>query len=79
MQHERDARAGAPAGKRAQALVNGDQIFADMLKYQPTFFHCKVMIVDELWTATTSPPRPEQRPWTEKLWEHTMGLFSSQL
>ena len=21
----------------------------------------------------------EKRPWTEKLWEHTMGLFSSQL
>jgi cardiolipin synthase A/B len=21
----------------------------------------------------------ENRPWTEKLWEHTMGLLSSQL
>jgi cardiolipin synthase A/B len=21
----------------------------------------------------------ENRPWTEKLWEHTIGLFSSQL
>ena len=21
----------------------------------------------------------QNRPWTEKLWEHTMGLFSSQL
>jgi cardiolipin synthase len=94
---------------------------AEIYEYQPTMFHCKVMVVDELWTSVGSTnfdnrsfavndeanlnildgafarrqidifrqdleqsrritlEEWENRPWTEKLWEHTMGLLSSQL
>ena len=94
---------------------------AEIYEYQPTMFHCKVMVVDELWTSVGSTnfdnrsfavndeanlnildaafarrqigifeqdlehsrritlAEWENRPWTEKLWEHTLGLLSSQL
>ena len=94
---------------------------AEIYEYQPTMFHCKVMIVDDLWTSVGSTnfdnrsfsindeanlnvydrefaleqarifdadlaksrrvtlPEWEGRPWTEKLWEHTVGLLKSQL
>jgi cardiolipin synthase len=94
---------------------------AEIHEYQPTMFHCKVMIVDELWTSVGSTNFDNRsfsindeanlniydrefareqvaefekdlrasrritleewrnRPWTTKLWEHTIGLFSSQL
>ena len=90
-------------------------------EYQPTMFHCKVMVVDELWSSVGSTnfdnrsfavndeanlniydrdfareqvrvfeedlkrsrritlEEWENRPWTAKLWEHTLGIFSSQL
>jgi cardiolipin synthase len=93
----------------------------EIYEYQPTMFHCKVMIVDELWTsvgstnfdsrsfslndeanlniydhgfAQTQVQIFEQdlkrsrritweewngRPWTEQLWENTLGSLSSQL
>ena len=94
---------------------------AEIYEYQPTMFHCKVMVVDELWTSVGSTnfdtrsfavndeanlnildaafakrqieifqedlsrsrritlEEWERRPWIEKLWEHTVGLLSSQL
>lgn len=94
---------------------------AEIYEYQPTMFHCKVMVVDEVWTSVGSTnfdnrsfsindeanlnvydrdfartqirafegdlkhsrritlQEWENRPWTAKLWEHTVGLFSSQL
>jgi cardiolipin synthase len=94
---------------------------AEIYEYQPTMFHCKVLVVDRLWTSVGSTnfdtrsfavndeanlnildeafakrqieifqedlrhsrritlEEWEGRPWTEKLWEHTMGLLSSQL
>jgi len=93
----------------------------EIYEYQPTMFHCKVMVVDELWTSVGSTnfdnrsfavndeanlnvydrdfaraqirvfeddlkrsrritlEEWENRPWTAKLWEHTLGVFSSQL
>jgi cardiolipin synthase len=94
---------------------------AELYEYQPTMYHCKVMIVDERWVSVGSTnfdtrsfstndeanlnvydrefalaqvrifeqdlkrsrrvtlEEWQQRPWTEKLWEHGMGLLSSQL
>lgn len=94
---------------------------AEIYEYQPTMFHCKVMVVDELWTSVGSTNFDNRsfavndeanlniydaafaklqmrifeadltrarrisfdewrnRPWTEKLWEHTVGLLGSQL
>ncbi|MEO7725864.1 MAG: phospholipase D-like domain-containing protein, partial [Burkholderiales bacterium] len=94
---------------------------AEIYEYTPTMFHCKVMIVDDLWTSVGSTnfdnrsfsindeanlnvydadfareqtrifnddlqrsrritlEEWENRPWTEKLWEHTLGLFNAQL
>jgi cardiolipin synthase len=94
---------------------------AEIHEYQPTMYHCKVLVVDELWTSVGSTnfdsrsfsvndeanlnildgpfaaaqarifeedlkrsrritlEEWENRPWTEKLWEHTLGLLSSQL
>ena len=93
----------------------------EIYEYQPTFFHCKVMIVDELWVSVGSTNFDDRsfsvndeanlnvydrefaaaqarifaedlaqakripyedwknRPWSEKLWEHTVGLVRSQL
>ncbi len=93
----------------------------EIYEFQPTMYHVKVMVVDELWTSVGSTnfdarsfsvndeanlnvlhagfareqvrifeddlkrsrrvpvEEWENRPWTEKLWEHTMGLLSSQL
>ena len=109
--------------RRASRSTWGDLLRAgaEIYEYQPTMYHCKVMVVDELWTSVGSTnfdnrsfsvndeanlnvldagfakrqveifeqdlaharriPLEEwqQRPWTEKLWEHTMGLLSSQL
>ena len=117
--HETDS----PAVRRASRSTWGELLRAgvEFYEYQPTFFHCKVMIVDELWVSVGSTnfdarsfsvndeanlnvydrdfaaaqarifeddlsrsrrislEEWEKRPWTEKLWEHTMGLFSSQL
>jgi cardiolipin synthase len=94
---------------------------AEIYEYQPTMFHVKVIVVDDLWTSVGSTnfdsrafsvndeanlnvydrdfaaaqskifaedlkrsrrvtlEEWERRPWTEKLWEHTMGLLSPQL
>jgi cardiolipin synthase len=94
---------------------------AELYEYQPTMYHCKVMIVDGRWVSVGSTnfdtrsfstndeanlnvydrdfakaqedifeedlkrarrvtlAQWQQRPWTEKLWEHAMGLLSSQL
>ena len=94
---------------------------AELYEYQPTMYHCKVMIVDGLWVSVGSTnfdarsfsvndeanlnvldagfAREQERifaedlkharrisleqwrsrPWMEKVWEHTMGLLSSQL
>jgi cardiolipin synthase len=94
---------------------------AEIHEYMPTMFHCKVMVVDGLWTSVGSTnfdnrsfsvndeanlnvhdgdfaaeqvrvfeadlkrsrritlQEWERRPWTEKAWEHGMGLLSSQL
>jgi cardiolipin synthase A/B len=117
--HETDS----PAVRRASRSTWRELLRAgvEFYEYQPTFFHCKVMIVDELWVSVGSTnfdarsfsvndeanlnvydrdfaaaqarifaqdlqrsrrislEEWQNRPWTEKLWEHTMGLFSSQL
>jgi cardiolipin synthase A/B len=94
---------------------------AEIYEYQPTFYHCKVMIVDDVWVSVGSTnfdtrsfsvndeanlnvydrdfalaqvrvfdddlrrsrrislEEWQGRPWTERLWEHTVGLLSSQL
>ena len=93
----------------------------EIYEFQPTFFHCKVMVVDGVWVSVGSTnfdtrsfstndeanlnvydrrfaaeqlsifeqdlkrsrrislEEWEGRPFSEKLWEHTMGLLSSQL
>jgi cardiolipin synthase A/B len=93
----------------------------EIYEFQPTMYHVKVMVADELWTSVgstnfdarsfsvndeanlnvldaafaraqvgifeadlkrsrrVSVQEWEHRPWTEKLWEHTIGLLSSQL
>jgi cardiolipin synthase A/B len=117
--HETDS----PAVRRASRSTWRELLRAgvEFYEYQPTFFHCKVMIVDELWVSVGSTnfdarsfsvndeanlnvydrdfaaaqarifaqdlqrsrrislEEWQNRPWTEKLWEHTLGLFSSQL
>ena len=94
---------------------------AEMYEYQPTMFHCKVMIVDDLWVSVGSTnfdsrsfrlndeahlniydrafaqrqidifeadlkqarrityEQWQNRPWVEKLVEHTLALFRSQM
>jgi cardiolipin synthase len=93
----------------------------EIYEYQPTMYHCKVLIADGLWVSVGSTNFDQRsfavndeanlnvldagfagaqerifaadlarsrritleewraRPWTEKLWEHAMGLLSSQL
>jgi cardiolipin synthase len=109
--------------RRASRASWGDLLRAgaEIYEYQPTMFHCKVMVVDGLWTSVGSTnfdnrsfsvndeanlnvydaafaaeqarvfeadlkrsrrvtlQEWESRPWTEKLWEHSTGLLSSQL
>jgi cardiolipin synthase len=113
----------SPAVRRASRSTWGDLLRAgvEIYEYQPTFFHCKVMIVDGLWVSVGSTnfdtrsfstndeanlnvfdrefaaaqvrifendlrrsrrialEEWQGRPWTEKLWEHSLGLLSSQL
>ncbi len=113
----------SPAVRRASRSTWGRLLRAgvEIYEYQPTFYHCKVMIVDGLWVSVGSTNFDtrsfsvndeanlnvydrefaaaqtgvfdddlrrsrriglgewEQRPWTEKLWEHSLGLLSSQL
>lgn len=94
---------------------------AQMYEYQPTMYHCKVFVVDRLWTSVGSTnfdsrsfrlndeanlnihdgefaqrqlrdfeadlkksrrvtlEEWENRPLTEKAWEHFLGLFGPQL
>jgi cardiolipin synthase len=94
---------------------------AELYEYQPTMYHCKVLIVDGTWVSVGSTnfdsrsfsvndeanlnvldrdfaleqeriferdlersrrvslQEWEHRPWTEKIWEHTIALISSQL
>ena len=117
------ARTDSPAVRRASRSTWGELLRAgvEMLEYQPTFFHCKVMIVDDLWVSVGSTnfdtrsfsvndeanlnvydrefalaqarifdedlkrsrrvtlEEWQRRPWIEKLWEHSLGLLSSQL
>ena len=109
--------------RRASRSTWGELLRAgvEIYEYQPTLFHCKVMVVDDLWVSVGSTnfdsrsfsvndeanlnvydrefaaaqarifeddlkrsrrislEEWENRPWTEKLWERTLGLFSSQL
>jgi cardiolipin synthase len=109
--------------RRASRASWGELLRAgvEIYEYQPTMYHCKVMIVDGLWVSVGSTNFDQRsfavndeanlnvldagfaaaqerifaedlkrakritleqwrtRPWTEKLWEHTMGLLSSQL
>ena len=100
-----------------ELLRSGVEIY----EFQPTFFHCKVMVVDGVWVSVGSTnfdtrsfstndeanlnvydrrfaseqlhifaqdlersrritlEEWERRPFTERLWEHTLGLLSSQL
>jgi cardiolipin synthase len=93
---------------------------AEIYEYQPTMFHCKVMVVDDLWTSVGSTnfdnrsfaindeanlnvydsdfakqqvlifeqdlersrritlEEWQNRPWHEKLWEHTTSLLGAQ-
>jgi len=113
----------SPAVRRASRSTWGKLLRAgvEIYEYQPTFYHCKVMIVDGLWVSVGSTnfdtrsfsvndeanlnvydrefaaaqtgvfdddlkrsrriglEEWEKRPWTEKLWEHSLGLLSSQL
>jgi cardiolipin synthase len=113
----------SPLVRRASRSTWGELLRAgvEFYEYEPTFFHCKVMIVDDLWVSVGSTnfdarsfsvndeanlnvydrefaaeqarifaddlkrsrrislQEWESRPWTAKLWEHTVGLFSSQL
>ncbi|HEV3008557.1 MAG TPA: cardiolipin synthase [Burkholderiales bacterium] len=113
----------SPLVRRASRSTWGELLRAgvEIYEYQPTFFHCKVMIVDDLWVSVGSTnfdsrsfsvndeanlnvydrdfaaaqarifeddlkrskrvslEQWRNRPWTEKLWEHTAGIFSSQL
>jgi cardiolipin synthase len=117
--HETDS----PIVRRASRSTWGDLLRAgvEIYEYQPTFFHCKVMVVDGLWTSVGSTnfdnrsftvndeanlnvydadfaavqlrifeqdlarsrritlEEWQNRPWQEKLWEHTVGMLSSQL
>jgi cardiolipin synthase len=94
---------------------------AEIHEYQPTMYHCKVFVVDGLWTSVGSTnfdsrsfrlndeanlnihdrefaqrqirdfdadlkrsrritlQEWENRPWTEKAWEHFLELFGAQL
>lgn len=109
--------------RRASRASWGELLRAgvEIYEYQPTMYHCKVMIVDGLWVSVGSTnfdsrsfsvndeanlnildpdfareqerifaedlkrarrislEQWQSRPWTEKVWEHTMGLLSSQL
>ena len=109
--------------RRASRSTWGELLRAgvEIYEYQPTMYHCKVMIVDGLWVSVGSTnfddrsfsvndeanlnvldagfaagqerifaadlersrritlEQWQRRPWTEKLWEHAMGLLSSQL
>ena len=113
----------SPLVRRASRSTWGALLRAgvEFYEYQPTFFHCKVMVVDDVWVTVGSTnfdsrsfsvndeanlnvydrdfgaeqarifaedlKRSRQvtleewqnRPWKEKLWENTLGLFSSQL
>jgi cardiolipin synthase len=113
----------SPLVRRASRSTWGKLLRAgvEFYEYQPTFFHCKVMVVDDIWVtlgSTNFDARSfsvndeanlnvydrdfaaeqarifaedlkrsrqvtleewENRPWSEKLWENTLGLFSSQL
>jgi cardiolipin synthase len=109
--------------RRASRATWGELLRAgvEIYEYQPTMYHCKVMIVDGLWVSVGSTnfdsrsfsvndeanlnvldagfaaeqerifeadlrrarrvslEQWQSRPWTEKVWEHAMGLLSSQL
>jgi len=113
----------SPLVRRASRSTWGELLRAgvEFYEYQPTFYHCKVMVVDDVWVSVGSTnfdarsfsvndeanlnvydrdfavaqarifaadlersrrislEEWENRPWTEKLWEHSLGLFSSQL
>jgi len=113
----------SPLVRRASRSTWGELLRAgvEFYEYQPVFFHCKVMVVDDLWVSVGSTnfdarsfsvndeanlnvldrdfaaeqarifaedlkrsrritlEEWENRPWTEKVWEYTLGLFSSQL
>jgi cardiolipin synthase len=113
----------SPTVRRASRSTWGELLRAgvEIYEYQPTFFHCKVMVVDGVWVSVGSTnfdtrsfstndeanlnvydrefaaaqvrvfdadlkrsrrislQEWEKRSVTEKLWEHTMGLLSSQL
>jgi cardiolipin synthase len=109
--------------RRASRASWGELLEAgvEIYEYQPTMYHCKVLIADGLWVSVGSTNFDQRsfavndeanlnvldagfagaqerifaadlarsrrvtleqwraRPWTEKIWEHAMGLLSSQL
>jgi cardiolipin synthase len=113
----------SPSVRRASRSTWGGLLRAgvEIYEFQPTFFHCKVMVVDGAWVSVGSTnfdtrsfstndeanlnvydrafaaqqlgifeqdlrrsrrislQEWESRPFSEKLWEHTLGLLSSQL
>ena len=108
---------GASRARWGELLEAGAQIY----EFQPTMFHCKVMVVDDMWVSVGSTnfdsrsfrlndeanlniynrdfaleqreiferdlkrarlityEEWKHRPWQEKVYEHTMALFRSQL
>jgi len=108
---------GASRARWGRVLAAGAQIY----EYQPTMFHCKVLVVDRLWVSVGSTNFDTRsfrlndeanlnvydrafaerqvadferdlersrrityaqwaaRPWTEKAWEHVVGLAGAQL
>lgn len=112
-----DAVRGASRARWGELLQAGAKIY----EYQPTMYHCKVMVVDDMWVSVGSTnfdsrsfrlndeanlniynrdfalqqieifendlkksrqityAEWKNRPWHEKLYEHTMALMRSQL
>lgn len=116
-------RTDSEPARRASRARWGDllQAGAEMYEYQPTMYHCKIMIVDAVWVSVGSTnfdsrsfrlndeanlniydrafaqrqiatfeddlkrarrityEQWQNRPWVEKLVEHTMALLRSQM
>lgn len=117
------SKTDSETARRASRALWGDLLAAgaEIFEYQPTMYHCKVMIVDELMVSVGSTnfdnrsfrlndeanlniydatfarqqiaifkddlahsiqvtfQQWRERPWVEKLWEHSAALMRSQL
>ncbi len=38
-------------GRRGRVLVGDQDASVQIYEYQPTMYHCKVMIVDDVWVS----------------------------